>query len=61
MYRFLRASQSADVNCLVQGKFSELKADDGTSLQELFDKGFTVTAMTSLATGVVLIALHGPR
>ncbi|MBV9103341.1 MAG: hypothetical protein JO060_07100 [Candidatus Eremiobacteraeota bacterium] len=60
MYRFIRASQTGDVNCLAQGKFTELKTDDGVSLQELFDQGFSVAAMTSLDTGVVLIALESP-
>ena len=57
MHRFIRVSQTGDVNCLAQAKYTELKTEEGATLQELFDQGFAVTAMTSLNTGMILIAL----
>ena len=57
MHRFIRVSQTGDVNCLVQAKYTELKTDEGATLQELFDQGFAVSAMTALGTGMILMAL----
>ncbi len=57
MYRFIRASQTGDVNCLVKGKFSSLTADDGSTLESLFAGGWKIAAMTHLDTGTILIAL----
>ncbi len=61
MYRFIRASQSGDVNCLVKGSFGELTSSDGTSLESMFNEGWTIAAMAPLDTGFVLIALKSPR
>ncbi|MDQ2858154.1 MAG: hypothetical protein M3R53_05830 [Candidatus Eremiobacteraeota bacterium] len=58
MYKFIRASQSGDVNCLVKGSFSSLVADDGSTLESLFDGGWKIAGMTHLDTGFILIALH---
>ncbi len=58
MYKFIRASQSGDVNCLVKGEFDSLTTNDGTTLRALFDEGYTVSAMSPLETGFVLLALH---
>ncbi len=60
MYRFVRASQTGDVNCLVKGNFAELMSADGSSLESMFKEGWTVAAMTPLDTGFVLIALKSP-
>ena len=59
MVRFIRVSETGDVNCLVKGQLEELSTEDGSSLQDLLAKGWTVSAMTALNTGFVLIALEG--
>ncbi len=61
MYRFIRASQTGDVNCLLKGNFDELTASDGTTMQSMFNEGWTIDAMAPLDTGFVLIALKSPR
>lgn len=57
-YKFLRASQGGDVNCLVKGEFSTLTTNGGESLESLFDPGWQIVTITELNTGFVLIALH---
>ena len=61
MYRFIRASQTGDVNCLVKGEYANLATNDGTSLEAMFKEGWTVDAMTALETGFILLALRSPR
>ncbi len=58
MYKFIRVSQTGDVNCLVKGEFDNLQSDDGQTLRDLFGAGYHLVAMTPLDTGFVLLALH---
>ncbi len=58
MYKFIRASQSGDINCLVKGEFHNLKSNDGETLQDLFAAGYQLIAMTPLDTGFILLALR---
>lgn len=60
MYRFIRASQTGDVNCLLKGKYDELTDADGKSLESMFNDGWTVSAMAALDTGFILLALKSP-
>jgi len=60
MYRFIRASQTGDVNCLVKGNFAELTSSDGASLESMFKEGWTIAGMSPLDTGFVLMALKSP-
>lgn len=58
MYKFIRVSQSGDVNCLVKGEFENLSGSDGQTLQAMFDAGYELVTMTPLETGFVLLALR---
>jgi len=58
MYKFIRVSQSGDVNCLVKGEFENLSSSDGQTLQAMFDAGYELVTMTPLETGFVLLALR---
>ena len=58
MYRFIRASQTGDVNCLVKGEFDTLATSQGETLRQLFDAGWKIEAMTELDTGFILLALY---
>ena len=60
VYKFLRASNPGDVNCLVKGEFTSLKTSEGETLDSLFAAGWDIAAMTELDTGFVLIALRKP-